>query len=286
MAEYTENPQNKQDNTPQQLGLFEKKVSKKLLTKWDYHLVGAPVIRWLGSELPKDVKTKTSWKCSLYHDVYVWEATYNDIQQRVGCPECAAKKAAFAKKIKHMPRKIRVGMGFPKVESDYHKIGKPRGIQWLGDELPKNTTTRTKWQCPEGHVWEARYNGMYRGHGCPDCANMVNGVKVSSQQEWLCDLVAGELNTYIEGYYVDITLFLDGINIACEYDGWHWHKDKLGEDAKRDADLIAAGWRVLRVKSNALLPNEQDVLNAIKRLLNGSNYEEIILADWGATINA
>lgn len=308
---------------PQQMGLFEKKVSRgtRKLRQFDYHRVGTPRgIRWVGDKLPKNGSTKTSWQCSQGD---VWSARYKYIQQGAGCPHCAKQKERKTKVDYHRvgtPRGIRwVGDALPKdtqtktswqcpqgdvwetaynviqqghgcqhcaglahkTEADYHKVGMPRDIRWTGSILPKNVMAKTSWQCPQGDTWEAIYDSIRRGTGCPHCANMVNGIKVSSQQEWLCDLVAGKLNTYVEGYYVDITTFIDGVNIAIEYDGWHWHKDRLDKDAKRDADLIDAGWHILRVKSDALLPDERLVFNAIMRLLGGSVYEEIVLEDWG-----
>ncbi len=306
---------------PQQMGLFERKTTKRrLLTEFDYHRVGSPRgIRWVGDELPKNNHTRTSWQCPQgdvwgakynriqqgrgcphcagkapkteadYHKIgvprgihwigdklptnvnaktswqcshgHTWDAPQSSIRKGTGCPDC--------------PRNT------TKTETDYRKAGLSRDIRWIGDELPKNTQTKTSWQCPQGDIWDTPYSEIRRGRGCPRCYGMVNGVQVSSQQEWLCDLVAGELNTYIDPYYVDITAFIDGVNIAIEYDGWHWHKGSLDKDAKRDADLIAAGWHVLRVKSNSMLPDERLVFDAIMRLLGGSMYEEIVLEDWG-----
>jgi hypothetical protein len=45
--------------------------------------------------------------------------------------------------------------------------------------------------------------------------------------------------------------------------------------------MIAAGWRVLRVRSNAQLPTRQQLDEAIDCLLEGESQLEIVLDDWG-----
>ena len=46
-------------------------------------------------------------------------------------------------------------------------------------------------------------------------------------------------------------------------------------------EMIAAGWRVLRVRSNTQLPTREQLDAAIDRLLAGENHVEIVLDDWG-----
>jgi very-short-patch-repair endonuclease len=95
-------------------------------------------------------------------------------------------------------------------------------------------------------------------------------------------MVDGEMNRLEGNYCIDIVVIIDGVPIAIEYDGWHWHRDRFIEDAKRDAALIVLGWKVLRIKSGELMPEERDVAIAVERLLCGEDYTEIALDDWGA----
>lgn len=241
--------------------------NSRRLTAEDYTKVGLYIgIYWLGDVVPNNTHTYTLWGCSQGH---IFKTTHSNIahaasRSTFGCTTCA---------LDHQRLSV----------DDYINAGLAMGVKWIGDTIPQTHTHKTQWKCiEEGHFWTTSYRSIViNGSNCPRCQNMVNGVQVSTQQEWLCDLVAGELNIYHEDYCLDITTFIDGVNIAIEYDGWYWHKEKVAEDAKRDQDLIAAGWRVLRVKSGELLPDKQDVLAVIKRLLNGSTYEEIILDDWG-----
>jgi very-short-patch-repair endonuclease len=60
-------------------------------------------------------------------------------------------------------------------------------------------------------------------------------------------LPAPEMNSSIEGYEVDF-VWRDE-RLIVETDGWgaHGTRSAFEHDRLRDADLLAAGWRVLRV---------------------------------------
>jgi very-short-patch-repair endonuclease len=116
-------------------------------TEADYrHLAAARGFVWVGDEAV-NVMTKTRWQCSFGH---TWEARYNDVHNRHGCPYCSGN--------------VR------KSEDDYRALAIARGFAWLGNTPPSTTTTKTTWQCPLGHTWEAIYSNIERGSGCPHCS--------------------------------------------------------------------------------------------------------------------
>jgi hypothetical protein len=113
----------------------------------DYHVLAQlRGFKWTSIALPENTQTKTSWQCKKGHS---WDASYNTIQQGTGCPECCGK--------------------MPKKAVDYHALAQLRGFKWTGNALPKNAMTKTSWQCKKGHRWQARYNSIHHGSGCPDC---------------------------------------------------------------------------------------------------------------------
>jgi very-short-patch-repair endonuclease len=226
-------------------------------TPADYHsLAEERGFLWLGPEA-LDTKGNTWWECEEGHR---WETDYNHIQRGRGCPFCA-------------------GLA-PRTPADYHALAEERDFRWLGPEVP-NIHTRTAWECAEGHQWEAVYNSIRRGTGCPVCLDLVHGTQVSQVQRDLCEMVAGELNRPFERYNIDVALERSGVPIAVEYDSWYWHAGREEDDAQRDERMIAAGWRVLRVRSNAQLPTRQQLDEAIDCLLEGESQLEIVLDDWG-----
>jgi len=224
----------------------------------DYREVGKDRdIEWIGKELLGGVNTKTRWKCS--RDGYEWENSFSHIQQGQGCPCCAG-----------LARKT-VG--------DYHDIAKVIGHKWVGKILPQNTKTKTIWKCSRGHVRETTYNHIRRERGCPYCIDMINGAPVSKVQRKLSEMLAGKLNYPFNGYKIDIALLDE--KIAVEYDCWYWHKDKLEHDARRDIELMIAGWKILHVKSREKLPTPNQLDSAIMKLRKGEKRINIVLDDWG-----
>jgi hypothetical protein len=91
-------------------------------------------------------------------------------------------------------------------------------------------------------------------------------------------MLAGELNHPEGPYRIDIAL-LDA-RVAIEYDSWYWHGDC--DDTDRDEYLIAHGWQVLHVRSNATVPFKSDLLTAVKELhVSPAQVAELVLDDWG-----
>lgn len=220
---------------------------------------------WLGKSVPRNVEIHTSWQCLICG--HKWEASYHSIRNTDNCPVCVRRING---------ERIRL------TAEDYHNAASQNGLTWIGDFVPQTSSDNTLWKCEKEHIWEARYaNIKHKKSGCPYCINMINGRFISSQQESICEMIGGELNIFINGYAVDIVLYIENIRIAIEYDGWYWHKDKLTQDFEHSMDLVASGWRVLRIKSGALLPQEYILHEAIAKLCGGSTYEEIILEDWG-----
>jgi hypothetical protein len=76
-------------------------------------------------------------------------------------------------------------------------------------------------------------------------------------------------------------MHVGGIHIAVEYDAWHWHAARLDEDEERDRTLLAEGWKILRIRSNTLPPNIDQLNNAMNDLVAGQCRAELVLADWG-----
>ena len=232
-------------------------------TKKDYfRLAEERNISWLGSELPPSVHSATLWECPKGHQ---WKGYFSNIQAGQSCPTCSYEYRASI--LSHSP-------------IDYTELAKERGFKWIGPEVG-NSKSKTKWQCPNEHVWEATYNTILRGRGCPHCLDMVNSQLVSKVQRDLQAIIGGELNYPFKNFFIDIAIFKNKIKIAVEYDAWYWHAGREDFDAQRDKIMMQAGWHILRVKSNSKLPTTAELDKAFDELLSGKKYYEIILDDWG-----
>ena len=165
-----------------------------------------------------------------------------------------------------------------KEPKDYHVLAKKRGFEWLGPEV-LNSSTKTFWKCLVGHEWEACHVDIRRGSGCPTCVDIVNGAKVSGVQRQIHKMMGGVLNHPCGPYKIDVALL--GKKIAIEYDCWFWHGHKHEYDAKRDAFLLARGWKILHIKTRDDMPSKWKLEEAIAKLENGEERIEIVLDDWG-----
>jgi len=226
-----------------------------------YILAQERAFQWLGPQVP-NVRTKTWWKCGKGHQ---WESTYSHVQTGEGCPYCAIAIGADKRRLK---------------PADYGALAHERSFRWLGPEV-STAHSLTGWECTQGHRWQANYNNIQRGRGCPICVDVVNGARVSKLQRQLCEMLDGRLNLPCGRYLIDVAICVSGVNIAVEYDSWYWHSDRGEYDSQRDRALLAMHWRVLHIKSNALLPMRQQLDEAIHRLLGGEPRVEVILDDWG-----
>ncbi|MBU4445862.1 hypothetical protein KJ656_12420 [bacterium] len=91
-------------------------------------------------------KTKLKWQCKLGH---IWEAVPSSVKRGSWCPECAANVKLNIQEMK--------------------KIAKERGGKCLSKKYV-NVETKLKWQCSEGHIWEATPSKIKIGRWCPECS--------------------------------------------------------------------------------------------------------------------
>jgi very-short-patch-repair endonuclease len=75
------------------------------------------------------------------------------------------------------------------------------------------------------------------------------------------------VNHLVEGYEVDF--HWPAPRVIVETDGWRWHQGRRAfeADRRRDAALLAAGWRVLRITNERLLHEPDAVVAELRALL-------------------
>ena len=82
------------------------------------------------------------------------------------------------------------------------------------------------------------------------------------------DLPAYEFHPRIEGWEIDFGFI--GTNVLIECDGWTTHgldRTQFERDRRRDGDLVAAGWIVVRFTYRAITATPADTARRIRRLL-------------------
>ena len=110
-------------------------------------------------------------------------------------------------------------------------------------------------------------------------------VPTSSQQIQIHNIVQkkypeAQLNYPLAPFSLDVFVCIDGVKIDIEYDGSHWHQDPQ-KDIKRDKIIQSQEIKTIRIRSGRLVPNEQDLFDAIDCLVQTDRrFVEIILSDW------
>jgi len=104
---------------------------------------------WLGIA-PVKTSELTTWRCNQGH---IFEANISnmaDDRTKTFCPQCSSAYRT-------------------KTANDYHTLAKRRNFLWVGDNVPTYVKIKTQWQCSLGHTFEANFNNVNSGKGCPEC---------------------------------------------------------------------------------------------------------------------
>jgi len=92
------------------------------------------------------VLTPLKWQCAEGH---VWETAPTNIQKGSWCPDCGNRVRALS---------------LEKMQ----QFANSRGGKCLS-LVYKNTTSKLRWQCAKGHIWDSPYKKFNKGSWCPEC---------------------------------------------------------------------------------------------------------------------
>ena len=106
---------------------------------------------WCLSEHYVESNALLVWKCSKGHE---WEAVPSSIVQGSWCPSCARQLASM---------KSRLTIG------EMTQVAARRGGRCLSERY-EIAHVNLRWQCGEGHEWNATPHNVQRGTWCPVCA--------------------------------------------------------------------------------------------------------------------
>ena len=221
-------------------------------------------IRKNGDLLPEMVsagsKKKVWWKCPEGDD-HEWEAT---IANRAGiagrgCPICSGTKVVASNCL---------STTHPELIKEWHPK-KNKGI--MPEDLSFGSNKKIWWQCDksEDHVWMTSVkNRAARDYGCPYCS-----LTPQSRQELiitfeLMSIFSGinprGFKTRLGGKIWTIDIYIPHLNLGIEFDGSYWHKDKEALDKLKTKQLIANGFKVIRIREEPLEAiSENDIISSV-----------------------
>jgi len=116
------------------------------LTMSDMHNVAAEKGGKCLSRNYKNNSTKLKWQCSVGHK---WEAIPSNVRAGHWCPYCAGQGKLNIRQLAEL--------------AEY------RGGKCLSTRY-NNSKSKLKWQCAEGHIWEASAGSIKAGQWCPNCS--------------------------------------------------------------------------------------------------------------------
>ncbi len=218
-----------------------KTINPKLAEEWNYEKNGETTPETVTSRSGK----KVWWKCIKGHE---WQTTINSRNSGVGCPYCSSKKV-----LKGFNDLQTVNLSLTK-EWNYEK-----NIELRPEYFTASSVQKVWWICSKGHEWQARIDSRNNGSGCPIC----NSERKTSFPEYaiiyyLENYGLKVVHLYKEkGYELDV--FIPSKNIAIEYDGYIWHKNKKKKDLEKNAKCEKDGITLYRIREGLLPLNDSSV---------------------------
>ena len=187
-------------------------VNPSLASEWNYEKNSGLT--------PMDVMPnsdkKVWWTCSKGHE---WQATIGSRHKGSGCPYCSGRKTL---------------KGYNDLQTINPAVAKEWNYERNGDLNPEHYTASSNkkvwWKCSKGHEWQTTINSRNDGCGCPVCSSE----RKTSFPEYAIVYYLKKhgleaIHTYKEkGYELDI--FIPSKNVAIEYDGYLWHKNRTKHD--------------------------------------------------------
>ncbi len=177
---------------------------------------------------------KVWWKCSEGHE---WQAPVDSRNRGNGCPYCSGRCAV-------------------KGENDLQTINPKLASEWNYDknngltplDVTSNSNKKVWWRCSKGHEWQATVVHRNRGVGCPIC----NSERHTSLPEYVLIFYLKKyglevLHSYNgNGYELDV--YIPAKQIAIEYDGYYWHKNKTAKDLEKNRRCMLDGIKLYRIR--------------------------------------
>lgn len=203
----------------------------ELAKEWDYsknELLPSQVF-------PGTIK-KYWWICKNGHSYFA--APNKRTSSKRGCPYCSGRLVSDKNSLLFL---------YPKIAEEFC-VEKNKNI-FLKD-LTIKSHKNIWWKCKKGHSWQAIIANRTRGNNCPYCNSQVskNELRIYSELKHFFNPIG--LKRKINNLECDI--LLNDLNIAIEYDGVYWHKNKVISDKRKNIGLKNAGILLIRVREIGL----------------------------------
>jgi len=155
--------------------------------------------------------TKLQFRCPEGH---IYEMTFSCFKQGQRCPICAINN-----------RKLTIEQVKGFVEG--------QGQTCISNEYV-NSQTKLQFRCPEGHIYEMKFNDFQQGHLCPICASQQATSKAEKEVlAYVESIYKGtilpnnkeQITNPRTGYGLELDIYMPDLKFAIEYNGTYWHSE-------------------------------------------------------------
>ena len=210
---------------------------------------------------------KVWWICQKGHE---WKETvYNRNKKKFGCPICSGHQV-----LRKYNDLVTVNPELLK-EWDYEKNDK-NGV--YPDKVTYGSNVKVWWKCDKGHEWMASIHSRTNNKtNCPKCC--MRGTSFSEQivyyilKQYFCDALNRHKITDEKGKF-EVDIFLPSNNIAIEYDGDYWHRNRKDLDECKKNRLSKLKIKLYRIieSNNNYISRNNIYYNFYKNYLKNLNW--------------
>ena len=222
-------------------GLFLADTNPEIAAEWINERNGA----YNPSNVRDNSKRKVWWRClACKHE---WLASPRDRQRKDGqlCPNCGKIQGSIA-------------WVYPKIADEWD-TSNPMSAWQVRPSTKLNFAPL--WTCDNNpsHKYQASVSARIKGASCPECSesnkSRIELKYFSAINDRFSTARSGakfENASFSYNWTVDISFSVLDKKFAIEYDGFHWHQEKMDIDERKSRELLEAGFIVIRIRESGL----------------------------------
>lgn len=181
------------------------------------------------------------WQCKS-HSSHAWKTSINRrTSMKTGCPYCSNKRVNKTNSLATVA---------PEIASQWHPT---LNADATPDQYTSGSHKSIWWLCKLGHRWQTTIKSRTsktRPTGCPFCSTQTSRpeIRLFCELNWIFPDAIWRHK--IEKTEVDV--FIPSLRVAIEYDGSHFHRDKIDRDKAKNDRLKTKGIFVVRLRERPL----------------------------------
>ncbi len=215
-----------------------------------------------GKLTPADVTSgsgkKVWWFCAAGHE---YKAAVGNRSKGQGCPYCSNQKVCIDNCLASKN---------PNLAKEWHPSKNEALTPW---DVTPGANKKVWWLCSKDHEWKTTLGSRLGGSGCPICCRRQTStieLRIYSELKYVFPdtRLRERLNK------VECDIYIPSVNVAVEYDGEYWHRNRHKQDRYKNSVLENYGIKLIRIREKGLEKvDENDVVydyskKGYKQLIN------------------